>query len=116
MRVTNFEVIPVAHREPRLRNSWGGHSDIAARTLVRLTTADSEVGLGETYGDQREAMNRVRNLVEGMNPFERKPLDRQKYEESDPLAYSSVESMATEYAEAMDDIGRSNWLPNKPRW
>lgn len=41
---------------------------------------------------------------------------RRKYEESDPLAYSSVESMATEYAEAMDDIGRSNWLPNKPRW
>lgn len=38
------------------------------------------------------------------------------YEESDPLAYSSVDSMAAEYADAMEEIGRSSWLPNKPRW
>ncbi|WP_227355977.1 mandelate racemase/muconate lactonizing enzyme family protein [Haladaptatus salinisoli] len=149
MHVTNVEVIPAAYREPRLRNSWGGYSDIAARALVRLTTIDGEVGLGETYRDQSEALNRVRNLVKGMNPFERRPLElklqntvygaidmalhdligralnepvcslerpRQKYEESDPLAYSPVKSTATEYAEAMDDIDRSNWLRNKPRW
>jgi glucarate dehydratase len=45
-------------------------------------------------------------------------LDRmhERYREEETLAYSSVESMATEYADAMAESGRSDWLPNKPRW
>lgn len=89
MRVTDFEVIPVAYREPRLRNSWGGHSDVAARTVVRLTTADGEVGVGETYGDQGDALNGVRNLVEGMNPFERTPLELKL---QDPMVYGAIDT------------------------
>ncbi|WP_458187008.1 enolase C-terminal domain-like protein [Haladaptatus sp. NG-WS-4] len=89
MRVTDMEVIPVAHREPRLRNSWGGHSDISARTLVRLTTADGEVGIGETYGDQGDALEDARSLVEGMNPFERKPLELRL---QDPMVYGAIDT------------------------
>ena len=81
MRITDVEVIPVAHREPPLRNSWGAHSELAARAIVRVTTADGERGVAEGT-----------------------------------LAYSSVESMAAEYADAMAEAGRSDWLPNKPRW
>lgn len=110
--------------------------------------------MSETYGDEQviSDLNRRSELVEGMDPSERKPLELQlqypmtfgafetalydligrvhgveidedgldrlheKYHKSDPLAYSSVESMAAEYADAMSDIGRTDWLPNKPRW
>ena len=51
MEIRSMEVIPVAHREPPLRNSWGVHDDLEARTIVRLTTADGLVGVGETYGN-----------------------------------------------------------------
>jgi glucarate dehydratase len=45
-------------------------------------------------------------------------LDRmhQLYQDEETLAYSSVESMAAEYADAETEVGRSDWLPNKPRW
>lgn len=91
MRVSDMEVIPVAHREPRLRNSWGAHSDLAARTIVRLTTADGHVGVGETYGDDQviEALEGAKDLVEGANPFERKPL---KFQLQDPMAFGAIET------------------------
>lgn len=40
----------------------------------------------------------------------------EQYHETDPLAYSDVSSMAAEYADAETEVGRSDWLPNKPRW
>lgn len=40
----------------------------------------------------------------------------ERYRETDPLAYSDVSSMAAEYAQAETEVGRSDWLPNKPRW
>jgi glucarate dehydratase len=86
-----MEVIPVAHREPRLRNSWGAHSDVAARTIVRLTTADGAVGVSETYGDTQviSALEGSRGLVEGMNPFERKPLELQL---QDSMVFGAIET------------------------
>ena len=91
MRVTDVEIIPVAHREPRLRNSWGGHSDVAARTIVRLTTADGFVGVSETYGDEQviSDLNRRSELVEGMDPYERKPLELQL---QDPMTFGAFET------------------------
>ncbi|WP_101296985.1 enolase C-terminal domain-like protein [Halegenticoccus soli] len=91
MQIREMEVIPVAHREPPLRNSWGAHSEVAARTIVRLTTADGEVGVGETYGDERviDALERAAGLVEGMNPFARKPLELRL---QDPMAYGAVDT------------------------
>ena len=91
MRIADMEVIPVAHREPPLRNSWGAHSEIAARTIVRLTTADGEVGVAETYADEQVigALERARSLVEGMNPYERRPLELRL---QDPMAYGAIDT------------------------
>lgn len=91
MRITDMEVVPVAHREPRLRNSWGAHSDVAARTIVRLTSADGTVGVSETYGDEQviSVLEGATDLVEGMNPYDRKPLELQL---QDPMAYGAIDT------------------------
>ena len=91
MRITDMEVVPVAHREPPLRNSWGAHSELAARTVVRLTTADGEVGVGETYGDEAviDAFDGARDLVEGMNPYESRRL---RYKLGDDMAYGAIDT------------------------
>lgn len=104
MRITNMEVIPVAHREPPLRNSWGAHSELAARTVVRLTTADGERGIAETYGDEHviDALSRARSLVEGMNPYERRPLLLRL---QDPMAYGAVDTAI------VDLLGRATDQP-----
>lgn len=90
-RITDIEVIPVAHREPPLRNSWGAHTNVAARTIIRLTTADGQVGISETYGDQKiiDALERAIDLVEGMNPHDRKPLELRL---QDPMTYSALDT------------------------
>ncbi|WP_052368038.1 enolase C-terminal domain-like protein [Haloferax sp. ATB1] len=90
-RITDLEVIPVAHTEPPLRNSWGAHTNVAARTIIRLTTADGQVGIGETYGDQKiiDALERARSLVEGMNPHARKPLELRL---QDPMTYGALDT------------------------
>lgn len=48
MWIAEMEVLPVAYREPPLRNSWGAHAEFASRTVVRLTAADGTLGYGET--------------------------------------------------------------------
>ena len=40
----------------------------------------------------------------------------ERYEDAETLGYSSVGSMASAYADAMDDASTEHWLPNKPRW
>lgn len=91
VRITDMEVIPVAHREPRLRNSWGAHSDVAARTFVRLTTADGTIGVAETYGDESviSILENAAEIVEGMDPYSRKPLELRL---QDPIAYGAIDT------------------------
>jgi glucarate dehydratase len=91
MEVSEMEVVPVAHREPPLRNSWGAHSELAARTVVRLTSADGTVGVGETYGDPDviRALRGAADLVEGMNAHERTPL---RLRLQDDVAYGAIET------------------------
>jgi glucarate dehydratase len=38
------------------------------------------------------------------------------YDDPDVLGYSSVGSMASEYADAMAEERDETWLPNKPIW
>jgi glucarate dehydratase len=99
MRITDMEVIPVAHREPRLRNSFGVHSDVEARTLVRLTTADGTTGVGETYGNDAVVgqLEDARSLVEGMDPYDRRRLALRLQRgrgrgESSNAAYAGIET------------------------
>jgi glucarate dehydratase len=104
MRITDMEVVPIAHREPPLRNSWGAHSELAARTILRLTTADGQVGVAETYGDDAVigALERARRTVEGTNPYERRPLELRL---QDPMAYGAVDTAI------VDLIGRATGQP-----
>ena len=76
MRIAEMEVLPVAYREPPLRNSWGAHAELASRTVLRLTAADGTVGYGETYGDPDviAGLERAAGHVEGMDPHEHTPL------------------------------------------
>jgi glucarate dehydratase len=91
MEVAELEVIPVAHREPPLRNSWGAHSELAARTIVRVSTPDGQVGVGETYGDESviRSLRGARDLVEGMDPRERTPL---RLRLQDDMAFGGIET------------------------
>lgn len=104
MQVTDIEVIPVAHREPPLRNSWGAHSELAARTIVRLTSADGTVGISETYGDTEiiRGLEGTRDLVEGMNPYERRPL---RLRLQDEMVFGALETAL------LDMIGKSTGQP-----
>ena len=104
MEIDELEVIPVAHREPPLRNSWGAHSEVAARTIVRVTTRDGAVGVGETYGDTAviDALRGARSLVEGMNPYERTPL---RLRLQDDMAFGAIETAL------LDLIGRETGQP-----
>ena len=91
MTIADMEVIPVAHREPPLRNSWGAHSELAARTIVRLTAADGEVGVGETYGDATliKKLRAAADRVEGMDPYDRTPL---RFRLQDQMTYGAIET------------------------
>lgn len=104
MRITDVEVIPVAHREPPLRNSWGAHSELAARTLVRLTSADGTVGVGETYGDTEiiQGLEGARELVEGMDPHERRPL---RLRLQDEMVFGALETAM------LDMVGKETGQP-----
>jgi glucarate dehydratase len=99
MEIREMEVTPVAHREPPLRNSWGVHSDVEARTIVRLTTADGLVGVGETYGNDAvlSELEGAVDTVEGSDPYETTRLElrlqggRGRGEESGQ-AYGAIET------------------------
>lgn len=112
MEIREFEVIPVAHREPPLRNSWGVHSEYEARTILRVTTADGAVGISETYGNDAiiGALRSATPFVEGMDPYDMRPLQlrlgrgRGRGDES-AQAYSAIETAL------LDVIGKSTGQP-----
>jgi len=90
MRITDVDIVPVAHREPPLRNSWGAHSELAARTVVTLTAADGTRGVAETYGDSAviDGLEAAREHVEGMNPYELTPLRLKLHDE---MVFGAIE-------------------------
>jgi glucarate dehydratase len=69
----------------------GGHGNVAARAIVRLTTADGFVGVSETYGNEQviSDLNRRSKLVERMDPYKRKPLELQI---RDPMTSNAFET------------------------
>ena len=91
MRISDVAIVPVAHREPPLRNSWGAHSELAARTIVILTAADGTRGIAETYGDSQviEGLEDARDLIEGMNPYELAPLRLKIHDE---IIFGAIET------------------------
>jgi glucarate dehydratase len=104
LEIAEMEVLPVAHREPPLRNSWGAHSEVAARTIVRLTTTDGSVGVSETYGDESiiRGLEGAREEVEGMNPYDRQKLQLRLQDE---MLYGALD------VALVDIIGKSTGQP-----
>ena len=98
MEIGELEIIPVAHREPPLRNSWGAHSELAARTIVRVESADGLVGVSETYGDGSNIGNLegAANLVEGMNAYERTQV---RLRLQDDIAFGAIEQPSWTWSE-----------------
>jgi glucarate dehydratase len=82
----------------------GAHSELAARTVIRVTDSQGTVGIGETYGDP-ELIATLRNaseVVEGMNPYEREPL---RLRLQDDMAFGAIETAL------LDLIGKQTGQP-----
>src|SRR5207249_4882449 len=71
-------VTPVAFPDPPLRNSWGCHEPYALRTILQLET-DGLIGLGEIAGggSSAQALEAVREVVLGADPWHLEPLRQQ---------------------------------------
>lgn len=71
MRITSYQLYPVAFPDPPLRNSTGVHEPYAIRTLVKLGTDSGYTGWGETYGGSEvlAALEAAREHLLGADPF-----------------------------------------------
>lgn len=71
MVIKEFAIHPLAVADPPLRSSYGRHAPYALRTLIRLETTDGIFGVAEAHGGEGSlaALNAIRELVLGMDPF-----------------------------------------------
>lgn len=71
MKISALKLHSIAIADPPLRSSYGLHAPWALRTVVELETDDGIRGVSETYGGEapRAALEAVRELVVGMDPF-----------------------------------------------
>ncbi len=86
MRISALKLHSIAIADPPLRSSYGRHAPWALRTIVDLETDDGIRGVSETYGgDQpRAALEAVRDLIVGRDPFQLATLYRQMCPQSAP--------------------------------
>lgn len=72
MRISSFTIHPVAIADPPIRSSYGLHAPYALRTIVVLKTTDGLTGVSEAHGGEGSlaALEAIRPLVEGMDPFQ----------------------------------------------
>ena len=72
MRISSFSIHPVAVADPPIRSSYGLHAPYALRTILVLTTTDGITGVSEAHGGEGSlaALEAIRPMVEGMDPFQ----------------------------------------------
>jgi glucarate dehydratase len=72
VRISSFSIHPVAVADPPIRSSYGLHAPYALRTILVLTTTDGISGVSEAHGGEGSiaALEGIRPLVEGMDPFQ----------------------------------------------
>ncbi len=72
MRISSFEIHPVAVADPPLRSSYGRHAPYALRTILILKTTDGITGVSEAHGGDGSiaALNAIQPMVLGMDPFQ----------------------------------------------
>ncbi len=71
MRISSFDIHPVAVADPPLRSSYGRHAPYALRTIIVLKTTDGISGISEAHGGEGSvaALEAIRERVLGMDPF-----------------------------------------------
>src|SRR5437763_5755901 len=72
MRITAFQIHPIAIADPPLRSSYGLHAPYALRTIIELESDEGVIGIGETYGGaaQIEQLEALRGKIIGANPYQ----------------------------------------------
>jgi glucarate dehydratase len=72
MKISSLKLHSIAIADPPLRSSYGLHAPWALRTVVELQTDDGITGISETYGGEapRLALERMRERIIGMDPFQ----------------------------------------------
>ena len=72
MKISSLKLYSIAIADPPLRSSYGLHAPWALRTGVELKTDDGFTVVSETYGGDgpRLALERMRDRVIGMDPFQ----------------------------------------------
>lgn len=86
MRITDMHITPIAISDPPLLNAAGLHAPYALRIIVELVTADGIYGLGEVPGsiETQEALEAVREVIIGQDPFQLNAIDRAIQERLSP--------------------------------
>jgi glucarate dehydratase len=71
VRISSFDIHPVAVADPPLRSSYGRHAPYALRTIIVLGTTDGIAGISEAHGGEGSiaALSAIRERVLGMDPF-----------------------------------------------
>ncbi|MDK2897639.1 MAG: glucarate dehydratase [Candidatus Atribacteria bacterium] len=98
MKITNIDIIPVAFKEPPLRNSTGVHEEYAVRNLVKLTSECGAVGYGETLGGTEvySGLEHFKKVLLGQDPAN---IERAKL-----LMHGAAPNVFSAYEVAMLDL------------
>jgi glucarate dehydratase len=96
----------VAAAMPTVRYAFDTHYPWMADDVIVDAPIEFENGCIEVSDEPGLGVELDEDTIERMH---------ERWQESETLGYSSVGSMASEYADAMADTDET-WLPNKPRW
>jgi glucarate dehydratase len=71
-KVSRVEITPVAFADPPLLNVVGVHEPYALRAVVQVWTDDGNIGLGETYADDKHLarLAAVADVLPGLDVFD----------------------------------------------
>jgi glucarate dehydratase len=73
MKIDDVVIIPIAISDPPLLNAAGLHAPWALRIIIEVVTDEHITGVGEIAGGSAvlASLEKARDIVRGMNPFER---------------------------------------------
>jgi glucarate dehydratase len=97
----------VAAAMPNIRYTCDTHYPYMADDIIEEAPIEFEDGQVAVPDDPGLGVEIDDDELQRMN---------ERYENSETLGYSTVESMASEYASVMDEASTEAWLPNKPIW
>ncbi|WP_321301229.1 enolase C-terminal domain-like protein [uncultured Sphaerochaeta sp.] len=78
MKITDMVITPIAFADPPLLNAAGLHAPFALRIILEIKTDEGISGVGEIAGGSSvlDSLQKAKNTIIGMNPFERNAIRR----------------------------------------